>query len=192
MQCGMWTNVSDKSIEKLDSLQNTFLQKLLGAGRACPLPALCWDTATLGIGVRVRKAKLALIHHIRDLDETSLAKQIYEEQLSFGWPGLVEECGEIIKTWGVLDIINSENSITKNQWKIIIKKEAKIQNGMSLSKSINENYSKLECMKNEVYEEKPYLTEMSMWNARLHFSLRTRMFPCKMNYMNNPKYKAEL
>ena len=57
---------------------------------------------------------------------------------------------------------------------------------------INKNYSKLECMKKEVYEEKPYLTVMSMRNTRLHFSLRTWMFPCKMNYMNNPKYKAEL
>ena len=188
----MWTNISDKSIEKLDSLQNTFLQTLLGTGRACPMPALCWDTATLGMSVRIQKAKLALIHHIRGLDETSLAKQIYEEQLSFNWPGLVRESDEIIKAWGVPNIINSENSLTKNQWKMIIKKEAKIQNGKILSKSINENYSKLECMKNEVYEEKSYLTEMSMWNARLHFSLRTRMFPCKMNYMNSPKYKAEL
>jgi hypothetical protein len=60
---------------------------------------------------------------------------------------------------------------------MIVKNEAKNQNGKILSKSINENYSKLESMKNEVYEEKSYLTAMSMWNARLNFSLQTRMFP---------------
>ena len=75
---------------------------------------------------------------------------------------------------------------------MIIKNEAKNQNGKVLSKSIKENYSKLECMKNKVYEEKSYLTEMSMWNARLNFSLRTQMFPCKMNNMNSPKFKADL
>ena len=54
---------------------------------------------------------------------------------------------------------------------MIIKKEAKSQNGINLSKSINEKYSKLECMKNELYEKKSNLTEMNMWNARLHISL---------------------
>ena len=189
---GTWIHISDTSIDKLNSLQNIFLQTLLGAGRGCPTPALCWDTATLDMRVRVQKAKLALIHHIMGLEGTALAKQIYEEQLNFGWPGLVRECGEIVKEWGVQDIINNKHSFTKTQWKTIIKKEAKCQNGNILSKRINEKYSKLECMKNEIYEEKPYLTEMNMWNARLHFSLRTRMFPCKMNYMSSHKYKAEL
>jgi hypothetical protein len=133
-----------------------------------------------------------MIHHIKGLDKTSLAKQIYEEQLRFGWPGLITECGEIMKEWGVHDIIKSDDFLEKNQWKKIINKEAKNQNGNILSKSFRENYSKLECMKTEVYEEKQYLNEMNMWNARMNFSLRTRMFPCKMNYMNNPKYKAEL
>ena len=52
--------------------------------------------------------------------------------------------------------------------------------------------SKLENLKHESYEEKPYLTAMSMHDARMNFSLRSRMFNCKMNYLNNPKYKAEL
>ena len=102
-----WINISDKSIDKLNSLQNIFLQTLLGAGRACPTPALCWDTAT------VQKAKLAPIHHIMGLEGTSLAKQIYEEQLSFGWPVLVRESGEIVKEWGVQDIIHNNHSLTK-------------------------------------------------------------------------------
>ena len=110
---GTWINISDKSIDKLNSLQNIFLQTLLGVGRACPTPALCWDTATLDMRVRVQKAKLALIHHIMGLEGTSLAKQIYEEQLSFGWPVLVRECGEIVKEWGVQDIIHNNHSLTK-------------------------------------------------------------------------------
>ena len=33
---------------------------------------------------------------------------------------------------------------------------------------------------------------MSMYNARVNFSLRTHMFKCKMNFMNDPAYKAEM
>ena len=53
-------------------------------------------------------------------------------------------------------------------------------------------YSKLEVMKREAYEENTYLKEMPMYNARINFSLRARTFPCKMNTMNNPKFKADM
>ena len=36
-----WATISDSSVEKLNSLQNTFLQTLLAVGRSCPKPALC-------------------------------------------------------------------------------------------------------------------------------------------------------
>ena len=52
--------------------------------------------------------------------------------------------------------------------------------------------SKLEVLKTETYGEKPYLTEMNMHDARLNFSLRSRMFKCKMNFLNDPKFKAEM
>ena len=57
---------------------------------------------------------------------------------------------------------------------------------------IKQGYSKLEVMKNERYEEKAYIQEMSMYNARINFSLRARTFPCKMNTMNNSKFKADM
>ena len=33
---------------------------------------------------------------------------------------------------------------------------------------------------------------MSKYNARINFSLRARTFPCKMNTMNNSKFKADM
>ena len=101
------------------------------------------------------------------------------------------ECNNIIKEWGIPDITKDENKVSRNQWKNIVKKEARNQNGKALSEMIKKS-SKLENLKHESYEEKPYLTAMSMHDARMNFSLRSRMFNCKMNYLNNPKYKAEL
>jgi hypothetical protein len=188
---GTWTMISDNSIEKLNSLQNTFLQTLFSTARSCPKPALCWDTATLLMQIRVQKAKLALLFHIKNLDDESLAKQIYCEQLNSGWPGLLSECGEILKDWEVPNILRENSHLSKGQWKTIINKEAKNQNEKMLKKMI-EKGSKLEVMKNESYGKKAYLTEMSFHNARINFSIRARMFDCKMNSMNNPAYKNDL
>ena len=86
--CGTWTDISDQSIEKLEQLQNMFLQTMFAVSQSCPKPALCWDTATLLMQVRVEKAKLSLLHHIKNLEKTSLAKQVYTEQNEHGWARL--------------------------------------------------------------------------------------------------------
>ena len=39
--------------------------------------------------------------------------------------------------------------------------------------------------------KKSYLSEMNMHDARVNFSLGSRMIDCKMNFSNNPKYKAD-
>ena len=44
----------------------------------------------------------------------------------------------------------------------------------------------------EKCELKKYLRDMSMYDARMNFRLRTKMFPCKMNFRSEPKYVAEL
>ena len=93
--------------------------------------------------------------------------------------------------WEVPNILRENSHLSKGQWKTIINKEAKNQNEKLLKKMM-EKGSKLELMKNESYGKKAYLTEMSFHNARINFSIRARMFDCKMNSMNNPAYKNDL
>ena len=75
------------------------------------LLALCWDTNTTMRQVRVEKAKLSLIHHIQSIDESSLPKQIYREQLCHGWPGLVEEYGDLMKMEDDLNSLKMEDNL---------------------------------------------------------------------------------
>ena len=180
--------MSTQSVEKLDRLQNLFLQTLFAVGQSCPRPALCWDTAMVTMQTRIEKSKLLLLYHIKNLDDSSLAKQVYKEQSDHGWPGLVTECGENLKQWNLKDIFEK---CTKSQWKNSVKKEAKVQNEDKLRKLIKKS-SKLEIMKGESYGEKSYISDMKMQDARVKLSLRSRMYECKMNFLNNPVFKAEM
>ena len=189
--CSTLTNISTESVERLDKLQNTFLQMLFSVSQSCPKPVLCWDTATMLMQVRVDKSKLELLHHIKNLDESSLAKQIFNEQKSAKWPGLVAEGVQISKDWNVPDITESDVIVSKVGWKTQLKNEAKKQNSKLLSDMIKKS-SKLEELRNEEYGEKDYLRKMSMHDARINFSLRSRMFKCKMNFLNTPQYRAEM
>ena len=186
-----WTQISSESIEKLNKLQNNFLQMLFAVSQSCPKPVLCWDTATILMQVRINKSKLSLLHHIKNLDNSSLAKQIFDEQKNGGWPGLVAEGVQISRDWNIPDISEPDIQISKLEWKNVVKKEAKNQNSKLLSDMIKKS-SKLEEIKDEEYCEKKYLTEMNMHDARIHFSLRSRMFKCKMNFLNTPQFRAEM
>ena len=76
---------------------------LFAVSQSCPKPVLCWDTATILMQVRIQRSKLALLHHKKNLDESSLTKQIFNEQKSEGWPGMVAE-GDDWKIHDILDI----------------------------------------------------------------------------------------
>ena len=79
-----------------------------------------------------------------------------------------------MKEWSLPDITKTNEKMSKNEWENIVKKEAKLQNTKLLYNMIK-NYSKLDIMKKEAYEVKPYIEEMKMHDARMNFSLRSRM-----------------
>ena len=125
---------------------------LFAVSQSCPKPVLCWDTATILMQVRIQRSKLALLHHIKNLDESSLAKQIFNEQKSEGWPGLVAEGDEIARDWNIPDILEPNVQISKLGLKTILKSEAKVQNAKLLSSMMKES-SKFENIKEESYGE---------------------------------------
>ena len=114
---------------------------------------------------RIDKSKLLLLHHIKNLDDFSLNKQVYKEQSEHGWPGLVSECGELLKQWNLKDIFTEENS-TRFQWTNIVKKSKSSKWGQ-IEKTYKEVF-KLEVMKVESYREKLYRSEMKMEDARVN------------------------
>ena len=55
-----------------------------------------------------------------------------------------------------------------------------------------ERYDKLEEMKKEEYEEKDYLSNLSMEKARMLFRVRTKTFHCKFNQSSDKSNKESL
>ena len=60
-----------------------------------PKVALRSETGLLSMDHTVMIEKVMLAYHIRRLEDRALAKQVYVEQLSRGWPGLAREGKEM-------------------------------------------------------------------------------------------------
>jgi hypothetical protein len=100
---GNWTGISTATEKKLNQLQNYFLRLALQVGPGTSLAALSWDTMALDMGLRVYKEKILLVLFIRNLQDHTLAKQIYNEQRLKKWPGLVTETTQICNDIGIED-----------------------------------------------------------------------------------------
>ena len=189
---GTWTELDEETLKELDKLQALFLSVLLAVPRSAPRASLLWDTGTTSMENKIIEKKLGLMFHIKSLDDTTLAKQIYNEQVKNSWPGLTQEVNELCENMNIPNIIKSEENMTKYTWKKLVKKAVITKNTSELKEKIT-SYSKLDELKGETRcEIKPYMKELTMKDARLKFRLRSKMFNCKMNHSSDPKKTQSL
>ena len=146
----------------------------------------------MGMRNRLNKMKLNLAYHIRTLEKSNLAYQVMEEQIQYNWPGLATEVRSLCQSLGLENIVDDSPTMSKSLWKQLVKKAVHKLNEEELSERL-ENYSKLdELRKDGIWKVQDYFKELSMSEARIKFSLRTNMFPCKFNFPSDPKYKTDL
>ena len=125
---------------------------------------------------------LRLLHYLVNLDKAALASEIFHIQRDFKLPGLVQEGKELIHYFNLPNILEENLPISKHQWKSKVKMavHSKYEEQIRIKMS---NYSKLKDgpMMSETFEEKSYLTKMTMANARTNFRIRSKMTNVKMN-----------
>ena len=143
---------------------------------------------------RIIQRKLNLVVHLKKLNDDALAKQVYEEQLKHGWPGLVSEAQDLCRKINLPDISTKTRKEIKLTWKNNIRRAVEEINGKELEEEIQrtDKYQKLNEMKTEKYGQKEYLEEMDLNKARLFFRIRTRMIKCRMNQSSDRGNSAAL
>ena len=109
--CCNWVGISQKTVDQLDEIQNQYVRVQMKTPQSCAKVLLRAETSFLGMKHRLWKEKLLYVIQLKRLSETSLAKEIYEEQKEQGWPGLAKEVSEICQKVG-LDNVN-EHEVSK-------------------------------------------------------------------------------
>ena len=188
-----WLEIDEKTITRLESLQKTMLRSLLSVPNSTPCPALAWDTASISVEYRVYQKKLLFLFHLINLEESSLANEIFILQKNHNIPGFVKEGRQLLEKFSLPNIIDQNLKISKLQWKKMVRKAVN-ENYGNLLKSQISGYSKLKegPMVSENFEEKSYLTEMSMMDARLLFRIRCKTNDIQMNQQSNKTFAKQL
>ena len=114
---GTWEQINGAAEGRLEVIQHWFLRLILRVGPGCPLPSLRWESGVLGMSLRVWVEKVMLARHIRGMDQSTLARQTYEEQKLNNWPGLAKKTNEICMELGIEDCNESLVSMSNHNYR---------------------------------------------------------------------------
>ena len=173
--CSVWVDIQEKSIKRLDTLQNMFVKTLLHLPDSTPVPALRAITGQLGMKWRVWQEKLLLILAIRKLEEHTFAKEMFEQQLTEGWPGLTAEATTICKDIGIKDVCRED--VSKDD----IKTGILNHHHAALKKEMEGKEKCVELLKVDLRTPQPYLASTCLAEARMGARVQVRMIRCPGN-----------
>ena len=118
----MWVEIESASIKRLEDMQNMMFKNLFAVPHSVPTPSLRSDLGCLEMEERIDKRKLNLLFHLRNIETSSLANEIYDMQKLYNFPGLVSECRKLIVKYRLPNIIDTDIMMTNLQWKNLVKK----------------------------------------------------------------------
>ena len=105
---GTWTEIRKKEIKLLDELQDNFVRAMLQLPLSTPKTGLRAAFGLLGMAWRMKEAKMLMLMAIRGQEEGALAREVLEEQLNMGFPGMGQEVTQICKELGIPDASRQE------------------------------------------------------------------------------------
>ena len=93
--------MSKETESDLGGLQLFFVRLILRVPQSTPKVTLRSETGLQSMKHRVEKQKVMLIHHLKNLDQQTLAGQVYDQQKKNDRPGLGRECQDIYERLGL-------------------------------------------------------------------------------------------
>ena len=173
--CATWLDIGKKTEDKLNKIQDLFGRTLLKAPQSTPWLAIIGSLGLLGMRFRIFQEKVLLVLAIKEQEDNCLAKEVLQEQVRMGWPGLAQEVQKICQQTGLPDATADNVRIDKETLKEAIK--------LRHLKFMKEEMRgvKLEKMKMTDMRERRSYTKMRVEEARMAFRLEVFQFDCRAN-----------
>ena len=125
--------------------------------------------------MEISKRKLLFLHHVINMDESSLAREILDVQKSEHLPGMVPECKSLLKSLNLPNILDTKvaTGLSKVACKRLLKDAIKENEVLQLKNQISSK-SKLKDgpLSKEDFEIKDYIGKMTLDKSRMNFKLR--------------------
>ena len=116
---GSWIGNIDDTVDLCNKIQNFYWRTILEVPISCPKIALQSETNMIDMKLRIWKLKCLLLIRLKNLDDDSLAKEIWIEERKNNWPGIGRGVSKICEELKISDI--NTNVVTKKEVDTAIK-----------------------------------------------------------------------
>jgi hypothetical protein len=184
-----WVKMGKEEEKAVEDIQDYFLRLLWGAGPGTPRVALRADTATRSMVARIWKEKILLLYHISHLEVEELARDMMDEQVKHGWPGLVTEVRNLC------DILRLEDARTtrkdRAEYARDVKKACRWRDEAMMKQAMEGmKDKKMRTMYQDSLDMKEYVKNGDLYTARSTWEVRSHMLRVAGNYPGHNKYAA--
>ena len=172
--CENWLLMKKETEKVLADLQADFFRALFCLPLSCPLPIMYFDTKSLLIQNRIKKAKLLFRFHLENLSSSSLAFEVLSVQKRLpSIPSLYLETQDMMAELGLGPV----KTYTKTQWSKEVNRKIEEKNYLEIMSQIK-HYKKLsyEELSKEEYKVKPYLSNLNLSQARVKIFAESKSF----------------
>ena len=145
--------------------------------------SMSWDLNLLDMSLRVMIEKVMLVLYIRNLEEDTLARKIYEEQKKYCWPGLAQETKLICQELDIEDVNDTQEG--RISYKKLLIKACHLKNENNLRLQAK---GKCERIVHESYGKKEYTEKKNIHSVRQMYRSRFGLQPFAGNYSHDRKY----
>ena len=184
----VWVEITPETEKQLEDLQFKYLCLVLQVGPGTPRPALLSQTGLLGMKFRIWIEKVLMIHHLRGLEETALASNIWSEQREKDWPGLVKEVRSICEILEIDDINEMElEHVNIKNLRAEVTEACKMRNEDEMKAKMRK---KCDDIKEDDFKLQDYFKDLNLYEARELFKIKSNMNKVRGNYKNMPENKA--
>ena len=124
-----------------------------------------------------------LVIYLRNLEDNTLARRVYEEQKLKGWPGLAAETVLICQYLGIEDC--NQTSQNKEDYKRTLIQACHLRNEERLR---TQGEGKCARFGQETYGRKEYLQKKNIFHVRQQFRARFGLQPFAGNYSHDRRF----
>ena len=189
---GTWSNLREKEVEKLRTLQLKFLKKILRVAKSTCNAFVFLELGVLPIDHEIRKRQLLYLHRILQLDPDdpvfkmfSNIKELDKCGESNWWTGVKEN----LSRYKIEENLDEISSLSKEQFKKLVATRVKETAFMELCEELKSK-KKTQTLVYEEFCTQKYLLNFYSGQARTVFKARCKTLDLKSN--TSYKYKDDI
>ena len=178
-----WSNISEKNVNDLTTLQLKYLKKMMGARPSTSNAFVYLELGILPIEYEIHQRQISFLHHIINLTEEDPVKKVWRNQMQLpdhrNWWCDVKQLMEKYS----LQLTEEEIAgMSKDAFKIKVKKAVR-DYAFEMLKTDCQSKSKTQHMKYEEFKTQEYIKKMYPDDAKIVFRCRSKTLNIKQHTM---------